>query len=71
MALVHSPKIVTDNLVFYVDAANYKSFPTTDGSPDGTTWIDMMGTNNGTLTNGPTFSSNNAGSIVFDGNGFN
>ena len=30
-------------------------------------WIDMMGVNNGTLTNGPTFSNDNGGSIVFDG----
>jgi hypothetical protein len=30
-------------------------------------WIDMKGGNNGTLTNGPTFSSDNGGSIVFDG----
>ena len=67
MATEYNPRIVTDNLVFYVDAANSKSFPTTGGSPDGTTWIDMMGTNNGTLENGPTFSSDNGGSIVFDG----
>ena len=34
----------------------------------GTTWTDLLGTgNNGTLTNGPTYSSANGGSIVFDG----
>jgi hypothetical protein len=32
-----------------------------------TTWRDLAGSNNGTLTNGPTFSSTNGGSIVFDG----
>ena len=33
-----------------------------------TTWTDLLGTgNNGTLTNGPTYSSANGGSIVFDG----
>ena len=33
-----------------------------------TTWTDLSGNNNnGTLTNGPTFSSTNGGSIVFDG----
>jgi len=55
--------IVTDGLVFAVDAANYESYP---GS--GTTWSDLSGNgNNGTLTNGPTFDSGNGGSIVFDG----
>ena len=54
--------IVTDGLVFAVDAANKKSYP---GS--GTTWTDLAGSNNGTLTNGPTFDSGNGGSIVFDG----
>ena len=54
--------IVTDGLVFYIDAANPLSYPGT-----GTTWTNLSGNgNNGTLTNGPTFDSNNAGSIVFD-----
>ena len=54
--------IVTDGLVFAVDAANYQSYP---GS--GTTWTDLAGSNDGTLTNGPTFDSGNGGSIAFDG----
>ena len=55
--------IVTDGLVLYLDAGNYLSYP---GS--GTVWEDLSsGGNNGTLTNGPTYSSDNAGSIVFDG----
>ena len=63
MAFAYSPKIVTDGLVFAVDAANTKSYP---GS--GTTWKDLSGNgNDGTLTNGPTFDSGNGGSIVFDG----
>jgi hypothetical protein len=63
MAFVHSPKIVTDGLVLALDAGNVKSYP---GS--GTTWLDKSGRgNNGTLINGPTFSSANLGSIVFDG----
>jgi len=34
----------------------------------GSTWIDLSGnSNNGTLTNGPTYSIDNGGSIVFDG----
>ena len=63
MALSHSPRIVTDGLVFAVDAANSRSY-----SGTGTTWSDLSGNgNNGTLTNGPTYDSANSGSIVFDG----
>ena len=59
----HSPKIVTDGLVLALDAGNIKSY--VSGS---TTWFDKSGfSNNGTLTNGPTFNSANGGSIVFDG----
>ncbi len=59
----HSPKIVTDGLVLALDAGNTKSY--VSGS---TTWFDKSGfSNNGTLTNGPTFNSDNLGSIVFDG----
>ena len=60
--LTHSPRIITDGLVLCLDAANRQSYP---GS--GTVWTDLAGSNNGTLTNGPTFSSANGGSIVFDG----
>lgn len=53
----------TNNLLFSLDASNTNSYP---GS--GTTWTDLTGLGrNGTLTNGPTFSSANGGSIVFDG----
>jgi hypothetical protein len=63
MALSHSPSIVTDGLILCLDAANPKSYP---GS--GTTWSDLSGqANNGTLTNGPTYDSDNLGSFVFDG----
>jgi hypothetical protein len=63
MGLSHSPKIVTNGLVLALDAANNKSYP---GS--GTTWSDLSGNGrNLTLTNGPTFSAANLGSIVFDG----
>jgi hypothetical protein len=62
MAFSYSPKIVTDGLVLYLDAANTRSYPGT-----GTTWSDLSrGGNNGTLTNGPTFNSGNGGSIVLD-----
>jgi len=62
MGLTHSPRIVTDGLVLCLDAANSRSYPGT-----GTTWTDLTGGNDGTLTNGPTFDSVNGGSIVFDG----
>ena len=63
MAFNFSPRIVTDGLVLYLDAANSKSI--VSGS---TTWNDLSrGGNNGTLINGPTFNSGSGGSIVFDG----
>jgi hypothetical protein len=63
MSFHHSPRIVSNGLVLYLDAANPKSY-----SGSGTTWSDLSGNgNNGTLTNGPTFDSSNNGSIVFDG----
>ena len=60
--LTHSPRIISDGLILCLDAANRQSYP---GS--GTVWTDLAGSNNGTLTNSPTFSSANGGSIVFDG----
>ena len=46
-----------------MDAANRNSYP---GS--GTTWTDLINSgSNGTLINGPTFDSNNGGSLVLDG----
>jgi hypothetical protein len=58
-----SPRIVTGGLVLALDAADKNSYV---GS--GTTWKDLSGNaNNGTLTNGPTFSNVNGGVIVLDG----
>jgi hypothetical protein len=55
--------IVTNGLTYYVDAGYTGSYPTT-----GTTWYDISGYGrNGTLTNGPTYSTDGGGSIVFDG----
>ena len=55
--------IVKDGLVLDLDAAKKDSYP---GS--GTVWNDLSGNNNnGTLTNGPTFSSTNGGSIGLNG----
>ena len=65
MGVGYNPRIVTDGLVLCLDAANKRSYP---GS--GTTWIDKVGGNNGTLTNmnASNFDSANGGSLVFDGN---
>ena len=63
MAFNYSPKVITDGLVLYLDAANQYSY--VSGS---TSWNDISrGGNNGTLVNGPAFSSANGGSILFDG----
>jgi len=63
MGAFAGPNLIEDGLVLALDAGNAKSYP---GS--GTTWTDLSGQdNNGTLVNGPTYSSGNGGSIVFDG----
>ena len=53
--------IVQNGLVLNLDAGVDASYN------GGTTWRDLAGSNNGTLTNGPTFDTGNGGSIVFDG----
>lgn len=56
-------RIVTDGLILALDAGDRASYP---GA--GTAWNDLSGnSNNGTLTNGPTFNANDGGSIAFDG----
>lgn len=63
MGVAYNSRIITDGLVLCLDAANSKSYP---GS--GTTWTDLSGNGNtGTLVNGPTYSSANGGTLVFDG----
>ena len=62
MAFNFSPKTVTNGLLFCLDAGNPKSY--ISGS---STWVDMRGGFDGTLTNGPIYNSLNGGSIVFDG----
>ena len=55
--------IVRDGLVLDLDAAKLDSYPRT-----GRIWNDISANgNNGTLINGPSFDSENGGSIVFDG----
>ena len=58
-----SPNLVTNGLVLCYDPANTKSF--VSGS---TTLFDLTSSkDDGLLINGPTFNSENGGSIVFDG----
>ena len=54
---------VTSGLTLNLDAGNYASYPTT-----GTKWVDISGNYyNGTLTNGPIWSSASGGTFSFDG----
>ena len=64
MGVSYNPRIVTDGLVFCVDAANKRSYP---GA--GTTLVDLKSKYNGSLTNmtSSNFSNQNAGTLVFDG----
>ena len=62
-AVEGGPNVIYNGLVLYLDAANTKSY--VSGS---TTWTDLSRRNiNGTLTNGPVFSSGSGGNIIFDG----
>lgn len=59
MGLNHSPRIVTDGLVFSIDSSNRKSYP---GS--GTTVTDMVNNLQGTLVGGVSFTQS---AFSFDG----
>lgn len=54
--------IVTRGLSIHFDASAKDSYPET-----GISWFDLVKSSTGTLTNGPTYSSSNGGSILFDG----
>ena len=62
MGAYGGPDIITDGLVFAIDAGSGRSYP---GS--GTVATDLVGSSNGTLTNGVGFSSSNGGYWDFDG----
>ena len=68
---VDYPGIVTSGLTLNLDAGFSPSFATIPSNINGNTiptWYDSSSNgNNGTLTNGPTYSSVNGGGIVFDG----
>ena len=62
MAIRGGPDIIEDGLVLHLDAADRNSY-----AGSGSTIYDLVdSTTNGTLTNSPTFSSANGGSISFD-----
>ena len=60
MAINYNPKIVTDGLMVALDAKNVKSYPGT-----GTSWKNLAGGVNSTLTTPPTY--NSSGWFEFDG----
>jgi hypothetical protein len=62
MGLNYGPSVVKSGLVLALDAADINSYPGT-----GNTWYGLIGSNNGTLVNSPTFSPSNNKSIRFDG----
>ena len=62
MGFYRGPNIVTDGLVFAMDAGSERCYPGT-----GTVATDLVGSNTGTLTNGVGFSTNNGGYWEFDG----
>ena len=62
MACNAGPDIIEDGLVLCLEAASTRSYP-----KSGTTWSDLAGSNDGTLTNGPTFNAGNGGGITLDG----
>jgi hypothetical protein len=63
MSCNYQSSIVTSGLVLCLDTVDRKSYTGT-----GTVWADRSGNrNNATLVNGPTFSTDNSGTLVFDG----
>jgi len=62
MGFYRGPHIVTDGLVFAIDAGSTRSYP---GS--GTAVTNLSGTSNVTLANGVGFGSNNGGVFIYDG----
>jgi len=63
MSITYNTSIARNGLLLHFDAANPKSYPGT-----GTTLTDLSGNdNNGTLVNGVGYSSDNQGSLTYDG----
>ncbi len=62
MGLAHSPSIISDGLVLYLDAANTRSY-----SGSGNTANGLVSGISSSLVNGVGFTSSNNGSFIFDG----
>jgi hypothetical protein len=63
MGAAAGPNIVRSGITLALDSANQRSYISGSSS-----WTDLSGnSNNGTLTNGPSFSGINCSCIVFDG----
>jgi hypothetical protein len=62
MGLAHSPAVIVDGLVLYLDASNSRSY-----SGSGLTVNGLVSGIGGSLINGVGFTSSNSGSFVFDG----
>lgn len=63
MGLSHSPKVISDGLVLYLDATNPRSY-----SGTGSTWTDLSGYGyNSTLVSSPTYINNKYGQLAFNG----
>ena len=62
MGIVYNTSIVSDGLVFALDAANLRSYPGT-----GITFDGLIGGTGGTLVNGVGFTTANNGAFTFDG----
>jgi hypothetical protein len=62
MAVGYNPSIVSEGLVFYLDAANRRCY-----SGSGLTANGLVGGIGNTLNNGVGFSTSNAGYFIFDG----
>ena len=63
MGTKYNPRIVTNGLIFYLDAGNTRSY-----SGSGITLYDLKAGTAGTFWGGTGFSSSNSGSFYFDGN---
>ncbi len=62
MGTEYNPRVVSNGLVLYFDAANSRSY-----SGSGSTTFNLVGTVNGALTNGVGFGTTNNGYFIFDG----
>jgi hypothetical protein len=62
MGLKHHPRVVTDGLIYYLDAANTRCY-----SGSGITVNNLLGGIGGTFIGGSGFSSGNSGSFYFNG----